>query len=122
MPPFPTPSCHAAVDDDCTAATACRLARSGTALLWRGTLPQARRLLAAMGRRLDRRAPHPVDDPAEAFRAHRRASRTRARVLWQVLVAVDAEYRLDLRRAQDVRQAVPPGVRVCERRWRARPA
>ncbi|MEV4598181.1 class I SAM-dependent methyltransferase [Amycolatopsis sp. NPDC049253] len=105
MPPFPTPPRLTAVDDDCSAATACRLARAGTALLWRGTFPQARRLLAAMGRRLDRRAPHPVDDPAEAFRAHRRARRDRARVLGQVLVAVDGEYRLDVRGAPDVREA-----------------
>ncbi|MEV6900514.1 class I SAM-dependent methyltransferase [Amycolatopsis sp. NPDC051372] len=105
MPPFPPPSRLVPVDDRCSAATACDLARSGVALLWRGDFPQARRLLAAMGRRLDRRTPHPVADPAEAFREHRRARRNRARVLGQLLVAVDAEHRLDVRRAPDVRKA-----------------
>lgn len=81
-------------------ATAHRLAGEGTALRWRGDYPHARRPLTALGRRLDRHQPRPADDPAEAFHRHRRARRHRARVLSHLLVALDADYGFDLRRAR----------------------
>ncbi|WP_436775285.1 methyltransferase [Yinghuangia sp. YIM S09857] len=92
-------------DDRTKADTAYRLACEGTGLLWRGDFHNARQLLQAMGRRVDRKAPRGGDNLADAFRAHRRARRHRARVLGRLMVLLDAGHRLDLRRAPDVRQA-----------------
>lgn len=106
----PAPGRIVTADNRMNAATAHRLIRTGTALLWRGDLPHARRLLAALGRRADRRAPasRPAAAPAdlaETFRAHRHARRHRARTLGGLLVLLGDGHALDLRRALDVRRA-----------------
>jgi len=92
--------------DTLTADAACRLAREGHGLLWRGDFQNARKLLQAMARRVDRR---PQGDPprtsAEAFQQHRRAQALRARTLGMLLLPFDADHRVPLRRAPDVRQA-----------------
>ncbi|MEW2387008.1 class I SAM-dependent methyltransferase [Streptomyces venezuelae] len=92
-------------DDRTRAAAAHRLACEGTALLWRGDFHGARQLLGALGRRVDRKTPAPGATPADAFHLHRRARGHRARVLGMLLVLLDGEYRLGLRRAPDVRTA-----------------
>ncbi|MFE0178408.1 methyltransferase [Streptomyces sp. NPDC059002] len=92
-------------DDRTKAATAYRLACEGTALLWRGDFHGARQLLAALARRVDRKAPPPGRTPADAFHLRRRARGHRARVLGMLLVLLDGEHTLALRRAPDVRAA-----------------
>ncbi|MFE4588121.1 methyltransferase [Streptomyces laurentii] len=92
-------------DDRLKAATAYRLACEGTALLWRGDFPHARQLLRAMARRVDRKPPRPGDSPAESFALHRRARGHRARVLGRLLVLLEDDHSLALRRAPDVRRA-----------------
>ncbi|WP_328427988.1 class I SAM-dependent methyltransferase [Streptomyces sp. NBC_00443] len=92
-------------DDRMKADTAYRLACEGTALLWRGDFHNARQLLQAMGRRIDRKPPGRGDSPAEEFHLHRRTRNHRARVLGRLLVLLEDDYRLNLRRAPDVRQA-----------------
>jgi SAM-dependent methyltransferase len=103
-------------DDLTTADAAYRLACEGTALLWRGDFQNARQLLQAMARRVDRKprraAASPVLTPAstpvskvEAFNRHRLAQSQRARTLGMLLLSFDADYGLPLRRAPDVRQA-----------------
>ncbi|MFB8762478.1 methyltransferase [Nocardiopsis alba] len=92
-------------DDRTKADTAYRLACEGTALLWRGDFHNARRLLQAMGRRIDRKPVRTGDDPTEAFHLQRRARGHRARVLGRLLVLLEADHSLDLRRAPDVRRA-----------------
>lgn len=82
-----------------------RRARRGTALLWQGDFHNARQLLQAMGRRIDRETPSPSTCPSETFYLHRRTSSHRARVLGKLLVLLDDDYTLALRRAPDVRQA-----------------
>ncbi|WP_030682500.1 methyltransferase [Streptomyces cellulosae] len=99
------PSRVAVADDGTKADTAHRLACEGTALLWRGDFHNARQLLRAMGRRIDRKPPRRGDGPAESFRLYRRARGHRARVLGRLLVLLDGDHSLDLRRAPDVRQA-----------------
>ncbi|WP_156757235.1 methyltransferase [Actinokineospora pegani] len=101
----PAPSRVVVADDAMKADTAHRLACEGTALLWRGDFHNARQLLQAMSRRVDRKPPKPGDSPAETFHLHRRARGHRARVLGKLLVLLDEDFRLDLRRAPDVRQA-----------------
>jgi methylase of polypeptide subunit release factors len=101
----PPPSQVIGADDRMKADAAYRLAREGTALLWRGDFHNARQLLQAMGRRIDRKPPRPGDSPADSFHLHRRARSHRARVLGRLLVRLEDDYCLNLRRAPDVRQA-----------------
>jgi methylase of polypeptide subunit release factors len=101
----PPPSRVVGADDRMKADTAYRLACEGTALLWRGDFHNARQLLQAMGRRIDRKPPRRGDSPAESFHLHRRARSHRARVLGRLLVLLEDDHCLNLRRAPDVRQA-----------------
>lgn len=93
------------VDDTLTADHAYRLACEGTGLLWRGDFQNARQLLQAMARRVDRKPHKQSDDSRENFNLHRQAQSQRARTLSMLLLYLDADYRLDLRRAPDVREA-----------------
>jgi methylase of polypeptide subunit release factors len=91
-----------------TADTAYRLACEGTALLWRGDFQNARQLLQALARRIDRRPKKPrapATSPTEAFHLHRQAQAQRARVLGMLLIPFDAGHLIPLRRAPDARQA-----------------
>ncbi|MCX4882257.1 class I SAM-dependent methyltransferase [Streptomyces sp. NBC_00847] len=101
----PPPSRVIGADDRMKADAAYRLACEGTALLWRGDFHNARQLLQAMGRRIDRKPSRQGNSPAESFHLHRRARSHRARVLGRLLVLLEADYCLNLRRAPDVRQA-----------------
>ncbi|EER61828.1 methyltransferase small [Acidovorax delafieldii 2AN] len=114
-------------DDTLPADTAYRLACEGTGLLWQGDFQNARMLLQALMRRADRkprkvaaRAAEKIAaaTPAEAFHLHRQAQAQRARVLSALLIPLEADYRIALRRAPDLRQACeeawgpPPGERM----------
>nr|WP_234995792.1 class I SAM-dependent methyltransferase [Streptoalloteichus hindustanus] len=102
---LPPPRRVVAADDRMRADAAHRLARAGTALLWRGDFSNARQLLRALARRVDRRPPRPGATPEETFHRLRQARRHRARVLGMVLVPLDHDHSVPLRRAPDVRQA-----------------
>lgn len=91
-------------DDRMKADMAYRLACEGTALLWRGDFQNARQLLQAMARRIDRRARKDVP-PAEKFNARRLAQSQRARTLGMLLLPFQADYHIPLRRAPDVARA-----------------
>jgi len=74
--------------------------------VWRGDFQNARKVLQAMARRLDRRpAGDPPRTPAETFHRHRAAQAIRARTLGMLLLTFDADHRVPNRRAPDVRQA-----------------
>ena len=96
------------VDDTLTAVAAYRLACEGTGLLWRADFPNARQLLQALSRRIERKprrgAPPPAS-PAEAFHLHRQARGQRARVLAMLLIPIEAGYAIALPRAPDLEQA-----------------
>ena len=103
-----------AVDDTLKADTAYRLACEGTQLLWQGDFHNAKQLMQAMARRIDQSAkrrkkpPASVDGvhpAAQAFHRHRQAQAHRARILGAILVPVQGDYTLPLRRAPDVRAA-----------------
>ena len=86
-----------------------RQASAGTGLLWRGDFQQARQLLQAMSQRMDaaaqrKKAPSPTS-AEEGFAAHRKAQALRVRVLGQLLIELDGNYRIGLERAPDVTQA-----------------
>lgn len=101
----PPPDRVVVADDRMKADAAYRLAEAGTALLWRGDFHNARQLLQAMGRRVDRKAPRKGGDLAEAFHRQRASRARRARVLGRLVVLLEDDHSLDLRRAPDVRQA-----------------
>lgn len=104
----PPPGRVVIADDQTTADTAYRLACEGTAMLWRGDFQNARQLLQAMARRAERKprkaTPAPVS-PIDAFNQHRQAQAHRARTLAMLLIPLDADYGVPLRRAPDPRQA-----------------
>jgi methylase of polypeptide subunit release factors len=107
---MPPPKRVVIADDRMTADSAYRLACEGTAMLWRGDFQNARQLLQAMARRIDRkpkkaRKPAPAVPPTQAFHLHRQAQSQRARTLAMLLLPLDADYSIPLRRAPDVRQA-----------------
>jgi SAM-dependent methyltransferase len=99
-------------DGRMTADEAYGLACQGTALLWRGDFQEARQMLSALGNRADRRqrrsrtsaAPSNAG-AAEAFHLYRQARAQRARTLNALLIPLNEDYTIPLRRAPDVRQA-----------------
>lgn len=98
------------VDDSISADTAYRHACEGTAMLWRGDFHNARQLLLAMDRRIQRRPSkarktREQGSAADAFHKHRLAQSQRARTLGMLLLAFDSGHVLNLRRAPDVRLA-----------------
>ena len=100
-------------DDAMTADEAYGLACQGTALLWRGDFQNARQMLRALAHRADRHsrrhrkasASPATASPAEAFHRHRQAQSQRARTLNALLVPLEEDYRIPLRRAPDAREA-----------------
>jgi SAM-dependent methyltransferase len=100
-------------DDTMTADAAYRLACAGTGLLWRSDFQNARQLLQALARRIDKpkkvRAKKQDTNtpvvPGMAFHTHRQAQAQRTRILSQVLIELNGDYGIDLRRAPDVRAA-----------------
>ena len=108
------PSRVQVVDDSLTADTAFRLACAGTAMLWRGDFQNARQLLQAIARRVDRsreksprsaKSGKPQLSSADAFHRQRMRQAQRARVLGMLLIPFTADHVIPLRRAPDVRQA-----------------
>ncbi|MEI2415319.1 class I SAM-dependent methyltransferase [Orrella sp. JC864] len=98
-------------DDAMPADTAFRLASEGTGLLWRGDFHNARQLLQAIARRIDKRARKPPQGAgAERFNRHRMAQAQRARTLGMLLIELQADYGVALRRAPDLRAA-------CQAAW-----
>ncbi|MGF6370230.1 methylase of polypeptide subunit release factors [Paraburkholderia sp. RAU6.4a] len=101
----PPPKRVVVADDRTTADSAYRLACEGTALLWRGDFQNARQLLQAVTRRLERKPRKQGATPLDAFNQHRQVQSQRARTLGMILIPLDADYAIALRRAPDVRQA-----------------
>ena len=117
----PPPRRVVLADDTLSADAAYRLACEGTGLLWRGDFQNARQLVQALARRIDKppkasrqarvERKKAADAAAsgvpagQAFHLHRQAQSQRARVLAMVLIEFDAGYGVALRRAPDARQA-----------------
>jgi predicted O-methyltransferase YrrM len=111
---LPAPRQVTIADDTLAADAAFRLIREGHALLWQGDYQNARNLLLALARRADK-APRFGSEPipstaAEAFEAHRRNQGRRASILGNLLVPLTADYRIPLRRGQDVFEACTAGL------------
>ncbi|QWD62508.1 class I SAM-dependent methyltransferase [Polynucleobacter sp. MWH-UH25E] len=105
-------------DDTLTADAAYRLACEGTAILYRGDFQNARQLLQALVRRVDKpskkskRANKDSKDekvkdksPLDLFNLHRLSQSQRARILGMLLIQIESDHSIPLRRAPDVAQA-----------------
>lgn len=109
------------VDDTTTADDAYRLACEGTSLLWRGDFHNARQLLQALGRRIDRtnerselrkikkatNKPNAVNtkEIPNLFHQQRQLQAQRSRILSRLLLELDTDYVSKLRRAPDLSAA-----------------
>ena len=101
-------------DDTLNADSAYRLACEGTGMLWRGDFQNARLLLQAMMRRANApvkpgkaRAKSRAQEatpvtPQQAFHLHRQAQSQRARTLSMLLIPLNADRSIPLRRAPDM--------------------
>lgn len=103
----PLPKRIVVVDDTLTADSAFLLANQGTSMLWRGDFQNAKQLLNALARRVDhkkkkRKTVVPAD---KAFNLHRLAQSQRARLLNMILIQLDPDFVIGLRRAPDVKAA-----------------
>jgi SAM-dependent methyltransferase len=102
-------------DDTLSADRAYKLACEGTHLLWQGDFQNARHLLQALMRRLDKARPKAKGDKGDkgaehasaldSFHRHRQQQAQRAAVLGKLLIPFDAGHVIPLRRAPDVQDA-----------------
>ena len=99
-------------DDSIRADTAYLLACEGKGILWRGDFNNARQMLQALSRRLERKSrraeravPKPMPSLNAAFHLYRQSQAQRARILGMLLVTLGSDYRVPLMRAPDVQQA-----------------
>ena len=105
---LPPPKRVIIADDRTSADAAYHMACEGTAMLWRGDFQNARQLLQAMARRVDRppRKTRPAaTSKQDVFNQYRLARSQRARTLGMLLLQFEEDHTLRLRRAPDVREA-----------------
>lgn len=104
----PAPKHIQIADDTINADAAYKLCCEGTALLWRGDFQNAKQLLQALTRRIDRPGKKPkkaASNITEAFHFHRQAQSQKARILGMLLIEVSIGYHINLRRAPDIKAA-----------------
>jgi SAM-dependent methyltransferase len=111
---LPPPRRVVIADDTMKTEEAYRLASEGTALLWRGDFQNAKQLLQAMLRRADRKPRKASAISGEAFHLHRQAQSQRARTLAMILIPLDSDYGIPLRRAPDIKLACNEAYGKCD--------
>lgn len=115
----PAPARMQVADDWLAADAAYHLICEGSTLLWQGDFFNARHLMEALKRRLDKpklrgkaqknakpaHPPAPAATPALAFHQQRQVQARRAHILGSILIPLNGDYRIPLRRAPDVQAA-----------------
>jgi len=104
----PLPKKIQIADDTMNADVAYKLCCEGTALLWRGDFQNAKQLLQALSRRIDRPGKKPKPLPTtmpEIFHVNRQAQAQKARILGMLLIELSVGFHINLRRAPDVKAA-----------------
>jgi len=104
----PVPKRVQIADDTTKADDAYKLCCEGTALLWRGDFQNAKMLLQALSRRIDRpgkKPKKPTTTMLAAFHLHRQAQSQKARILGMLVIELNVGYNINLRRAPDVKAA-----------------
>ena len=111
----PAPRRAEIAKDTLSADSAYRLACAGTAMLWRSDFQNARLMLQALQRRIEDKPPKAAAraaekiasaTPQEVFHLHRQAQSQRARTLGTLVVKVEGDYSIKLRRAPDWKEAL----------------
>ncbi len=101
--------------DTLSADSAYRFACAGTAMLWRSDFQNARLMLQALQRRIEDKpaksaaraaAKIAAATPEEVFHLHRQAQSQRARSLGTLVIQVEGDYSIKLRRAPDWKEAL----------------
>ena len=115
----PAPARMQVADDRLAADAAYHLICEGSTLLWQGEFFNARHLMEALKRRVDKpklrgkaqknakpaHPPAPAATPALAFHQQRQVQARRAHILGSILIPLNGDYRIPLRRAPDVQAA-----------------
>ncbi len=104
----PVPKKVQITDDTIKADDAYKLCCEGTALLWRGDFQNAKLLMQALSRRIDRPRKKPKKTGStmlEAFHLHRQAQSQKARILGMLVIELNVGYNINLRRTPDVKAA-----------------
>ena len=104
----PVPKKVQIADDTIKADDAYKLSCEGTALLWRGDFQNAKLLMQALSRRIDRPRKKPKkagETMLMAFHLHRQAQSQKARILGMLVIELNVGYNISLRRAPDVKAA-----------------
>jgi methylase of polypeptide subunit release factors len=91
-------------DDTTKADVAYKLACEGTGLLYRGDFQNAKQLLQAITRRMDRKPTKPAENLTEAFHQHRARQIQRANITNKILIELQ-HGSCNLKRAPDVKEA-----------------
>lgn len=102
-------------NDETKADEAYKLACEGTALLYRGDFQNAKQLLQAITRRVDRKPIKPTTSLTEAFHQHRARQIQRANITNKLLIEL-RHAKSDLKRAPDVKKAVLGALVLDEKR------
>lgn len=96
--------------DNFSAEKVIRLASQGIAILWRGDFHNAKQLMQAIARRLDKRdrktGSEGEKESSKIFYKYRQVRLQRARTLSAVLIPFGDDYLIPLKRAPDVREAI----------------
>lgn len=110
----PLPKKIQLIDDTMSADQAYKLACEGTALLWQGDYHNAKQLLQALSRRVAHKRTKrksgekqttPDKEATQAFHLHRKEQVQKTRILGMLLVCLEADFTLALRRAPQIRDA-----------------
>jgi SAM-dependent methyltransferase len=102
-------------DDTLTADQAYRLACEGNVFLWQSDFQNARQLIQALVRRVEKNAAHKKNKAAkigkpeieypQKFHLYRQFQAQRARILGSILIPLNPDYSISLRRAPDLKAA-----------------
>jgi methylase of polypeptide subunit release factors len=113
----PPPKRVVIANDTTKADVAYRLACEGTALLWRGDFQNAKLLLQAVARRIDRTPRKEAATPVDVFNLYRQAQSQRARTLGMLLIQFEADHSIKLPRAPDVHEACTEVYGAADQRY-----
>ncbi len=105
----PPPKNVVIADDTTKADAAYKLACEGTGLLYRGDFQNAKQLLQAITRRVDRKPIKPTESLTETFHQHRARQIQRANITNKILIELQ-HGKCDLPRAPDVKNAVTGAI------------
>jgi 2-polyprenyl-3-methyl-5-hydroxy-6-metoxy-1,4-benzoquinol methylase len=112
----PPPAKIVVADDRMRADDAYGLAAQGVGLLWRGDFQNARQLMTAMAKRASPAPSAKAGDAGPAlFNRARQVRAQRARTLGALLIPLEADYAIPLRRAPDVADACREAYGPAER-------